>query len=300
MNRRMLLLAASILCWAAAILPASARHFKQIPGSLAQIAAGRSEVWGLDPSSAVYRFSSGTKTFARVGTIKLSRIAVGGGSALQPDQVWGINPSGKVYKFNFKNNAFNLIAGSLAQIVVGEGDFDKCHPYEVWGLNAAELIYRYNYCTSQFDQIAGSLTVIATGGGEIWGLNSSAQIYEFYWYTNEFTQVPGSLQQITVGASDVWGLDGDGNVYQFDNVNRGFAVSRGTVGWHSSQIAAGGDGVWGLFFININDPRNTWRLNSSGSELHFPFPGLSQIAVGYGAGVWGLDSAHHVYAFVRP
>ena len=94
MNRRALL-AISIL-WCAAILPASAQHFKQIPGSLAQIAAGRSEVWGLDPSSGVHRFNSGTKTFAKVGTIKLSHIAVGGGTALQTDQVWGVAASGKV------------------------------------------------------------------------------------------------------------------------------------------------------------------------------------------------------------
>jgi hypothetical protein len=285
----MLFLAASILCSAAAILPASAQHFKQIPGSLAQIAAGRSEVWGLDPSSAVYRFISGTKTFARVGTIKLSRIAVGGGSALQTDQVWGVAASGKVYRYNYAKNAFSLVPGSLTQIVVGEGDIDKCQPYEVWGLDANELIYRYNYCTSQFDQIAGSLTAIATGGGDVWGLNGAAQIFS-YSFNLGFGQVPGSLQQITVGVSDVWGLDDLGALYRVSNGESLFVYQ--SAGPYT-QVAAGGNGVW------IIDP--------SGQIFHVDkylfrqeLGSVSQIAVGYGAGVWGLDASHHVFAFVRP
>src|SRR4029077_1724463 len=97
MKRKVLLLVASTLCWAATVVPASAQHFKQIPGSLAQVAAGRSEVWGLDPSNQVYRFNSATTTFARIpGTLKLTQIAVGGGTVLQTDQVWGINAAGKI------------------------------------------------------------------------------------------------------------------------------------------------------------------------------------------------------------
>jgi hypothetical protein len=297
MDRRALLLAVSILCCAAAILPASAQHFKQIPGSLAQIAAGRSEVWGLDPSSAVYRFSSGTKTFARVGTIKLSRIAVGGGSALQADQVWGVSAANLIYRYNFTTKAFSRIPGTLVQIVVGEGNDDSCHPYEVWGINAGQLIYRYNYCTLTFDQIPGSLTVVATGGGAVWGLNGAAQIF-YYDRANtdpRFIQVPGSLQQITVGASDVWGLDGEGTIYRLDSVKLQFVLFMG--GNHG--IAAGGDGVWGLYPGDGTYSSAIFRFGPYPSRPYFEMT-FSQIAVGYGAGVWVVDPSHHVYALVRP
>jgi hypothetical protein len=284
---------ASVLCWAAAAVPASAQHFKQIPGSLVQVAAGRSEVWDLDPSNQVYRFNSATTTFAKIpGTLKLTQIAVGGGTALQTDQVWGVDATGKIYKFNFKTNTFAHIPGTLAQIVVGEGDHDKCHPYEVWGLNAAELIYRYNSCTSRFEQVAGSLTVIATGGGAVWGLNSSAQIYDFDFGGQTFFQLAGSLQQIIVGVNEVYGIDGTNTLYQFQD---GRFVSRGTYTLGNLQIAAGGNGVW----LAVSDI--IARHYPEGDTGDFSLSSdVKQLAVGYGAGVWAVNSSNHIYTFVRP
>lgn len=297
MDRKMLLLVASILCWAATVVPASAQHFKRIPGSLAQVAAGRNEVWGLDASSQVYRFNSGTTTFAKIpGTLKLTHIAVGGGTALQTDQVWGVDATGKIYKFNFKTNTFAHIPGTLAQIVVGEGDHDKCHPYEVWGLNAAELIYRYNSCTSQFEQVAGSLTVIATGSGSVWGLNSSAQIFKYDFSGPDWRQVAGSLQQITVGVDEVWGFDGNSTLYEYSNTNGRF-VSNGTYPLPNLQIAAGGGGVWlaEREFVHRVDPFSGGFL----VDLSLPSD-VKQIAVGHGAGVWAVNSSNQIYSFVRP
>lgn len=37
-----------LIGWIAAVVPASAQHFKQINGSLTQIAVGRDEVWDLN------------------------------------------------------------------------------------------------------------------------------------------------------------------------------------------------------------------------------------------------------------
>jgi len=295
MDRKMLLLVASILCCAAIVVPASAQHFKQIPGSLAQVAAGRNEVWGLDASGQVYRFNSGTKTFTKTGTLKLTRVAVGGGTALQSDQVWGIDASGLIYRFSFKSKTFVQVPGTLAQIVVSEGDFDRCHPYEVWGLNAAELIYRYNSCTSQFEQAAGSLTVIATGAGAVWGLNSSAQIYYYDFTSSGFRQVPGTLQQIVVGVDEVWGIDGNSNLYQY---SQGSFVGHGNLG-EPNLIAAGGRGVWlaARQFIERVDP----FFAGLGELVDTSLPSdVKQITVGYGAGVWAVDSSNRIYSFVRP
>jgi hypothetical protein len=295
MDRKMLLLVASILCWAATVVPASAQHFKQIPGSLAQVAAGQNEVWGLDASNQVYRFNSVTKTFTKIGTLKLTRIAVGGGTVLQADQVWGIDASGLIYRFSFKTNTFVRVPGVLAQIVVSEGVFDKCHPYEVWGLNAAELIYRYNSCTSQFEQVAGSLTVIATGAGAVWGLNSSAQIYHYDFSSRGWRQAAGSLQQIIVGVDEVWGIDGNSTIYEYSQGR--FVEHGGTWPLPNLQIAAGGSGVW------LAEREFMHRLDqfSGGSVVDSSLPSdVKQIAIGYGAGVWAVNSSNHIYTFVRP
>ena len=62
-NRRALLFAASIICWAGIVAPASAQEFAQVTGTLAQVAAGRAEVWGLDASQKVYRYNPAGKKF---------------------------------------------------------------------------------------------------------------------------------------------------------------------------------------------------------------------------------------------
>src|ERR1700727_1183164 len=132
MRRQFFLQVASMLCWVAAVIPASAQHFRLISGSYVQVAAGQSEVWALDAKNQIYRFNATSKTFVKLpGTLTLSKIAVGGGSAMQADQIWGVSPSGSIYRFNAKNNAFGRVTGTMAQIAVGEGDFDSCHPYEI-------------------------------------------------------------------------------------------------------------------------------------------------------------------------
>jgi hypothetical protein len=139
-----------------------------------------------------------------------------------------------------------------------------------------------------FDQIDGSLSVIATGGGSVWGLNSSAQIY-YYFYGSGFSQIAGSLQQIAVSGNDVWGLDGSGNIYRFDPVSFVFDDYAGGY----TQVATGGDGVWIIqpgFVLNYTETK-TFAYN--------PYS-LTQLAVGYGAGVWGIGPSNQVYTFVRP
>lgn len=147
MNRRILLLAASISCWAAVTVPASAQHFEQIPGSLTQVAAGRAEVWGINASQQVYRFNATTVEFVQVAG-KLKQVAVGGGSLLQTDAVWGLNAGSEIFQYNFTTKKLVQVTGELTQITVGDGDTDNCHPYEVWGINAGQEVFRFNYAPS--------------------------------------------------------------------------------------------------------------------------------------------------------
>jgi hypothetical protein len=300
MSRKSVCLSVSLvlICWAAVVVPASAQHFQQIPGSLTQVAVGRAGVWGLNASHQVYRFIPGTKKFVKISG-SLTQIAVGGGTVLQADEVWGVNPSGAIYRFNFSTKTLVQVTGVLSQITVGEGYGDSCHPYEVWGINPNSLVYRYDYCSGQFHQspTAPPLTHIATGGGDLWGLDGSAQIWHYSFQQQQWNQIPGSLQQITVGVNDVFGLDGNGNVYRFDASSGQFAsVSLG--GAMATQIAAGGNGVWTIF--TSGQPDLVARFDPSIEEFAQVSGTLVQIAVGSGGGVWGVNSSNQVYVFVRP
>jgi len=272
-----------LICWTA-VIPASAQHFRQIPGTVDYVFAGRAEVWGVQCTEAfcitskVYRFNSSTKKFAEIpGAPNIQNIAVGGGTVLQPDEVWGLdNDTNDVYRFNFSKNAFVKVPGiSLFQITVGEGYEDKCHPYEVWGNwgpnVAVPAVYRYNYCTSKFDAIplpapSGTplpLTQIAVGGeGNVWGVVVDSQLGTFgtglFIYAGGWGGPVGldansgwmpSFQPIAVTTMNVYGFEDGLSVLNL-------AISDAcSCYWGSSpsgtasltQIASGWEGVWLIY-----------------------------------------------------
>jgi hypothetical protein len=109
-------------------------------------------------------------------------------------------------------------------------------------------------------------------------------------------QVAGSLQQIAVGVNDVWGLDKAGNAYRYQG-SAGFVQ---TVGARFIQLVAGGNGVWGIVTTAVPPYTGILRLDPN-VETAVAVPGvLTQIASGYGAGVWGVNSADQVFSFIRP
>src|SRR4029077_6473512 len=276
--KRMMLL----LCLAALVIPASAQHFKQVTGftgSMLQVAAGRSEGWGVNNTGQVFRFT-GTKFASVPGT--LSRIVVGGGTLSQKDEIWGGDESGNVFQFNYGKKSFTHIPGSLQQIAVGEGDIDSCHPYEVWGVNLGDAIFRYNYCTNKFEQAFGSLVQVATAGGGVWGLSGAQQLYAFNFSTGQF-QYAGvnGLVSLASDNNDVWALTGSGVTFSVGAINGGYGYSNitGTI----AQLAAGDDGIWGI------DPnQKIYRFDPATGSFVSVSGFLTQIAVGSGAGVWGV------------
>ena len=152
-----------------------------------------------------------------------------------------------------------------------------------------------------FEQLPGTLTHIATGGGSVWGLNASALIYYFDFVSQNFLQAPGTLQQIAVGPNDAWGLDGFGNIYHYENSSGEF-LGYG-IGLPANLLAAGGDGTW----VTTNADDGAWILASASPSIGSiryggttGTPTFVQIAVGYGAGFWGIDSSNNVWVFVRP
>jgi len=289
--KRMMLL----LCLAALVVPAAAQHFKQVTGFtglMQMVAAGRSEVWGINNSGQVFRLT-GTKFASVPGT--LSRIVVGGGTLSQKDEIWGVDESGNVFHFNYGTKSFTQVPGTLQQIAVGEGDIDSCHPYEVWGLNFRDSVFRYNYCTNQFDTASGSLVQLATAGGGVWGVNFSQQVYAFNFNAGQF-QYTGLNGLISLAAdnNDCWALSGTGGIFAVGAFNGSYGASHinGTI----AQLAAGDDGVWG-----IDANQKIYRFDpATGSFVSVP-GFLTQIAVGSGAGVWGVaPNSGDVFTFVRP
>jgi hypothetical protein len=298
-----------LMPWTSLVVPASAQHFEQVTvkggGTLAHVAAGRNEVFGLESSGAIWRYNSSTTSFDRIKG-SLQQIAVGGGTRWQLDQIWGIT-RGEVYQFNYTTKVFDHIsAPAISQIAVGEGVEDSCHPYEVWGVVAGSSINRYNYCSNSFEVIdTGAWTQVGTGGGTVWateiqgtGGPAAPLIYDVALggFLDVGEGVGNSLKQFAVGVNDMWAINSSNQIVQWDwNTSNGFVANveiQGTL----AQIAAGGDGVWGVA-ANSNE---IFRLDES-SDTFVQVPGaLTSIAVGSGAGVWGVDSSGDVFTFVRP
>jgi hypothetical protein len=292
-----------LVCAAVFVIPASAQHFQQIKGTFVSVAAGRNEVFAIDTKGLAWRFNATSQTFAKVkGTTAFTQIAIGGGTVMQLDDVWGVTGLGLVFRFNYTTKTFVQIPDiNLEQITVGEGVEDNCHPYEVWGVqNSTANAYRYDYCASQFHLSPGSqLTQVATLGGALWGLNAiEDELFHYSFAQNEF--VDGGhccviLTQIAVGVNDLWVIDtrgGSDTLLRLDPNNGGSWVFIGS----ASQVAAGGDGVWAL-----NASGNTiWRFDPFSNALIQVEGSLTSIAVGSGAGVWGIDSSNQIFTFIRP
>lgn len=280
-----------LVCCASLVVPASAQHFQQLKGTLSSVSAGRNEVFGVDSHSVVWRLNPKTSAFTKIRKASLVQIAVGGGSLSQLDEVWGLNAGTEVFRFDYTSKAFVQITGELIQIAVGPGNQDNCHPYEVWGVNPNDNIFRYNYCTNEFDEISGFLSEIATGDGDVWGINSAGQIFHFNFTKLLFATVSGTLTQISVGANDAWGVNGSHNDFRYDP-NSGLFNSEGA---NAARVSASGDGVW-----MIDTSTHIWRYDS-GSESFVQVAGnLTDISVGSGAGVFGVNAAGQVFTFTRP
>src|SRR5271163_1950467 len=117
-----------------------AQTFKNVTNSedalIAQVSAGGSSVWAIDPFGAAYLYSGPSSEFEiQVSPSQFVQIAAGGGNQFQsqPDAIWALDKSHNVYTIT--DSGFFQEPGSLVQIAVGPGYQDSCHPYEVWGIN---------------------------------------------------------------------------------------------------------------------------------------------------------------------
>src|SRR5215471_13067825 len=245
-----------------AAAPGWAQHFQQVPNAiLFQVAPGAVSAWGMTKCqpdcfmNSIDQYVAGQ--FRQVSSpTEFASVGVGGGSVMQFDEVWATDVNNLVYQWDNYGQTFHQVAGSLQNVVVGEG-YSACHPYEVWGSDVNHQVWRFNYCTHSFDFIGGFFNGLSTGGGEVWALNGYNQVFRFNFSTNQFDLMPGSLTQISVGAGGVWGTSyavTGSSVWQFDPSTQSWQQLPGPM----DEIVAGADGVFGSFNSYQNGP-NAYR-----------------------------------------
>jgi hypothetical protein len=91
--------------------------------------------------------------------------------------------------------------------------------------------------------------------------------------------------------NDVWGTNSSGQVFRYDPAT---GVFNEVVG-NCAAIAAGGDGIW-----CISGSDSIWFFYSSSEAFVQVSGALLSIAVGSGAGVFGINDSDQVFTFVRP
>jgi len=299
----------AIAC-AACVMTAGSQEFEPVaPTGLSPsvIAAGATTFWEYvpAPSFSLYQYDSASQSMQARGYFgPFKSMSIGGGSAVQNDELWMLDFYGELLRYDVPTETaqLKLQDNRAQQVVVGPGYTDSCHPYEVWvtlhdTTQNGWFQDRYNFCTKNFDTPENALvstnpSFIATGGGEVWGINSSNQVFRFNPATNSFVQMPGTLSQIAVGVNGVWGLNAAGAVFEFNPVTQVFDRLTGTL----TKIVAPGNGVWG-----INSANQVVRYEAS-TRTFFAIAsaGMTNLAVGTGAGVWAIDTAGNLQAFVTP
>jgi hypothetical protein len=196
--------------------------FNQMPGILSSIVVGAGhddqchpyEVWGLNPSSEIYRFNYCLKNWEWIPGI-LTKLAIGGG------MVWGMNGDGQVYWFlgSYYNSWQQVPTLSpLADISAG--------PSGLWGirlqdnalLQLDENYWQINKNYAPWRQWYTPVTGVWAGGDGVWA-NLAVGDHSDLMFIPEAIPASGGFLSgptfvaISAAGAGVWGLDGLGQVW---------------------------------------------------------------------------------------
>jgi Tectonin domain len=255
---------------------------------LVQIAAGNTQVWGLDAAGNIYQYKGGTFNLIP-GNFK--QIAVG-----LNDDVWGLGPKGHAFQYDFSSKSFNEVSSSLTfkQIATGKAG--------TWAITSAGAIY---YDTpvgfQEFTQgpPPAALEVFVGGAGQaVWILDFGQEPHLLNTRTGFFDLVPGvNLQQIAAGYSDTWGLDFSGQPRLY-HPSKPFAFNV-VPSVPLAQLA-------------LTSEAEFWAISEADHAVYHynpvPSPGsfdleddkeiYTQITAGNSTiGVWALTNTHKIYKF---
>jgi hypothetical protein len=139
-----------------------------VPGSLATLAVGGGNTWGINASGSAFRFNLATLVFDLVpNQNSLSQITVG------PNGVWAIgsDSANTVYGYDAEFSTFFTLWSGFRQIQAGGNG--------VWG-GSFPTVERLEPSTSSFVQVPGAFVSISVGsGGGVWGTDSSGHAFAF-------------------------------------------------------------------------------------------------------------------------
>ncbi|XP_072513527.1 fish-egg lectin-like [Salminus brasiliensis] len=156
----------------------------QVPGSLKHVSVGPAGIWGVDSDNYIFKLQSGYWVNVR-GLLK--QVDAGGMNS----------PAGA----NMYDDIYCLLWGEGAAWIKIEGKlkYYSCGPYSCWGVNSAD------------DYIMKSVTQTNCAGSLIW------------------EQVPGSLSMIEVSTNGkVYGVNSNGDVLTRDGISR---ITPAGTGW---------------------------------------------------------------------
>jgi hypothetical protein len=279
-----LALVLTVACLCSLVAPASAKTLVAGP-PLVQIAAGNTQVWGLDGFGNVYQYKAGT--FSPIAGARLKEIAVG-----LNDDVWGLGPKG--HAFQWDGSTFSAVSPGLEfkQIATGKGG--------TWAITSGGQIYYYNSALLAFEEFTkgpppSALEIFVGGAGQaVWILDFGQMPHLFNTRTGFFDEVPGvNLQQIAVGYSDTWGLDFSGQPRLYHS---------------SSPFAFNIVPAVPLAQLTVTSESELWAISEADHAVYHYESGsfvlvddketYTQISAGNSTiGVWALTNSNKIYKF---
>jgi hypothetical protein len=141
------------------------QNWDNVPGSLATLAVGGSDIWGINGNGDVFYFDFGTLSFWKWPSSwgASDQVAVGSNG------VWVLS-RGDIYELEYSSPYFVSVGTGLTQIRAGGNG--------MWGLDASGGVFFLRSWHLYF--IPGVLTSISVGsGGGVWGLDSSGKAFAF-------------------------------------------------------------------------------------------------------------------------
>jgi hypothetical protein len=138
-----------------------------VPGSLASLAVGGGDIWGINGNGQLFEFNFDALSFLPSTNLSIFTQVTAG-----PNGAWALSSGGPWQFANLSTWSSDYIAEYVTQIQAGGNG--------VWGISYAQ-VFRLEPSKLSFLHIPGAtLFSISVGsGGGVWGLDSSGKAYGF-------------------------------------------------------------------------------------------------------------------------
>jgi hypothetical protein len=167
---------------------------------------------------------------------------------------------------------------------------------QMWTRDSSGNVYQYNKKTNSLTKITAptSFAQIAVGkGNNVWALDSSQNVYSYNFSTKKFVQVTGQLFQIAAGGQGVWGVSTSGHIYMWN----GTSFAQPPNEDESIDFTTVYVGSYEIGVWAIDSSNNTYLFNSDTGFFDEVGPGAkTQVAVGT-AEVWSINSSSQIYMY---